>query len=128
MNRQVSYVINGKPIPWTRPKSNGKHFFDSYSHEKLSWALNLEREHGDRFPFTKPIEIVITFFFTGRNEIQNKNEEYRPNRPNLDSLIKFVVDAAQDAGILKDDAIIVSLHARKTFSLMPRTEFTIREI
>jgi Holliday junction resolvase RusA-like endonuclease len=128
MSKCITYVVKGRPISWTRPRLNGKRFFDAQAEDKVCWGLNLQREHGDRSAFATAVEMTITFYFKGKNEAQNAKNLPKISRPDLDNLIKFVLDAAQDAGIFHDDAIIVSLIARKLFSNDPRTEFTIREV
>ena len=41
---------------------------------------------------------------------------WRPSRPDLDNVIKAVLDAAQLAGILKDDGLVVHIMARKLYA------------
>ena len=41
---------------------------------------------------------------------------WRPCRPDLDNVIKAALDAAQLAGVLKDDGLVVELHAVKVWA------------
>ena len=41
---------------------------------------------------------------------------WRPSRPDLDNVIKAVLDAAQLAGVLKDDGFVVHINARKLYA------------
>lgn len=120
------YTIPGIPTPLARPRL-GKHgVWDSQSRLKLSSGIMLRSQH--KLPlFDGPIHMDITFFmYTARPSKKNLGT-YHPKRPDIDNLVKFVLDVAN--GILfKDDACVASLSAIKIYAEEPRTEIIIRKL
>ena len=56
---------------------------------------------------------------------------WRPCRPDLDNVIKAALDAAQLAGVLKDDGLVVELHAVKVWAAIgekPSVILTFSEV
>lgn len=48
---------------------------------------------------------------------------WRPSRPDLDNVIKCALDAAQLAGVLKDDGFVVHINARKLYAGDPEVVY-----
>ena len=49
----------------------------------------------------------------------------RPKKPDIDNLIKTVLDGLTKAQVWKDDNLVVSISASKLYSLDERTEIQI---
>ena len=47
--------------------------------------------------------------------------------PDLDNLIKFVLDVAQGI-ILADDKLVTTINAKKLYDTIPKTVFTLRPV
>lgn len=99
-----------RPIPLSRPrfsKHTGK-AFDSQKKDKQLLGL-LFRTHF-KTPLTTPISLKIEF-----NYLSAKKGTAMTSRPDLDNLIKFVLDAGNGI-IWADDALIYELSAVKRYS------------
>lgn len=122
------YTIIGQPIPLARPrftqKNEAPHVFDSQAQAKYGTQIQLKSQHREPL-ITSPIHMNIAFYF----EASKKHKHGTPHssRPDLDNLIKWVLDNANNI-IFKDDSLVVSLVASKYYDNYQRTEFTIREI
>lgn len=60
-----------------------------------------------------------------KNTLYNKPHIFKPD---LDNLIKYICDICSNNVIYQDDCIIASITAKKVYSELPRTEFTLMEI
>lgn len=79
-------------------------------------------------PLSGPVRVwVDSFLPIPKSWSKTKTEaaalgEVRPtSRPDLDNLVKLVVDAMTRAGYWRDDSQIVEMGARKFYSHKPRT-------
>lgn len=131
MSRIIKYVIPGPPIPWKRAGHANGTFYDTQKHQKLQTGLYLSNQHALRSPFEGPLELTIVFYFPMPKSWRNKTKEMEctPHfiKADNDNLQKYVQDVA--SGILyHDDCLIAETHSYKTYSEVPRTEFTLSEI
>jgi Holliday junction resolvase RusA-like endonuclease len=90
-------------------------------------AAAIERmQVGDReFPFTTPLAVSITFIFdrpkshygTGRNAyaIKKNAPAYPAVTPDLDKLLRAILDALTDAGVWHDDAQVCWVQTAKRY-------------
>lgn len=78
-------------------------------------------------------EVEMTFHLPlpkklSKSEIKAIADDFRSvpsnSKPDLDNLIKFYLDVANEI-LYKDDKQIISINANKWYSQNPRTEFTI---
>jgi len=126
--RSKSYCIKVKPIAWQRAARNSNRYFDAQAKDKLAHGLYLINQHGDEPLFEGPIRLQVIFFMAIPKTLQNRQHSvYHSKSPDLDNLIKFLLDAMTDV-IIADDRIICSLDAIKVYDVMPRTEFIITEV
>jgi Holliday junction resolvase RusA-like endonuclease len=129
MARTRQYIIPVRPVVWKRPGLNGSQFFDQQKHEKISTGLYLQREHGDEPMWTGPIKIEIAFHLPLPHGMSiGKNQgKWHIKRPDLDNLMKFILDAA--TGILwQDDSIVCWIEKRKLYDKNAKTIFTVTEL
>jgi crossover junction endodeoxyribonuclease RusA len=97
----------------------------------INAALNVETSE----VFFGPVRAVITFRFprpkhhfgTGRNAEKLKLSApiYKESAPDLDKLVRAVGDALTQAGVLRDDALIVALAAAKVYDEHPGAKVVI---
>lgn len=126
--RSKSYTIKVKPIAWQRAARNGSRYFDAQAKDKLAHGLYLINQHGDEPLFDKTIEIDITFYMAIPKTIGDRQISIHHSKsPDLDNLIKFLLDAIKDV-LITDDRIIWKIYARKYYDKNPRTELTITEV
>lgn len=128
MLRSKSYCINIKPIPWQRPMLNGYRFFDGQHKDKVCFGIHMQQQHGEAQLFNRPIHLDMTFYMeTPKSISARKKGVFHTNRPDLDNLCKFILDAMKDV-LISDDKIICKLSAQKIYGKEPRVEFTITEV
>lgn len=126
--RSLTYVVDICPIGWKRAGLNGNRFFDRQKEEKLLFGLHLNQQHKDIRPFDIPIELDITYYFPYPRKTAKIKPTYYSNVPDLDNLIKMTCDILTDCNIITDDRIIAKIISSKLYGMIPRTEFTIREL
>lgn len=120
------YVINMPPIPWKRPARNHKTIYDSQTHEKLAFGLYLRQQHGNQPLYQSPLLVEALFYILPPKSIK-KRSAYVTAFPDLDNLLKFVLDAAHDI-LYDNDKLVCSIQASKLYDMKPRTELTITEL
>ena len=132
--RLLHYTIDGNPTPLARPRFGHDHAYDSQKQLKYSAGIQLVSQHQGNPLFNVPLALDVIFFmpipdrlkrqFKGQH--QPSELAYRPHfiKPDLDNLIKFLLDVANGT-IITDDALVSTIKARKVYSVISRTEFTI---
>ena len=133
------YCILGDPLPLRRaritsitPKQSlqlqsRRRMFDSQIKEKYAIGLQLRNQHGILPFFDGPIAISIHFYMPRTNKLKNQTDYFHAKKPDLDNLIKMVLDCA--TGILyEDDSTVAQITARKIYDLNARTVFTISQL
>jgi crossover junction endodeoxyribonuclease RusA len=118
----VKYTIPGQPIPLARPRFSNNHVWDCQSGEKMVAATNLRFLHKGEL-LTGPLHVDLKFFMCHKT----KHKSWHCVRPDLDNLIKFILDVAN--GVLyEDDKQVAKITAEKTYDQKARTEITIMEL
>lgn len=129
------YIIPITPIPWARPRYNGKtrQFFDKQVAEKEMYRACVRSMHREAIkPFRDcPLELVVTFFMplplSEKLRQKRIEQHYFTARPDLSNLIKFLEDAMQNI-LFEDDSYIVRINASKVYDKKPRVEFELKPI
>ncbi len=127
---QITYIIPGNPVPWKRAGHCAGGFYDAQKQNKLVTGTYIHNQH-EGVLYSGPLLLDITFYFPMPMSLKHKWETMRhtPNfyRPDLSNLIKYVEDVC--TGLLyKDDCLITEIKAKKLYSDVGRTEFTLTEI
>jgi len=121
-----SYVIKGKPVPLARPRFVGKHVYDEQKQEKILFGWELRAQNPSFEVCEIRMEIEFCMPICGCSKKQTAEMVGRPHgkRPDLDNLIKFVLDAS--LGILfEDDSLVSEIVARKVYMLIPCTRIKV---
>lgn len=128
--RSKEYVLEIAPIPWTRAGLNGKHFYDRQEHEKLSIGLLLNSQHGGEPEFQGPLAIDMVFHMKIPTlKAKRKAHGYHMVRPDIDNLIKLILDSINDCNsIWHDDAMVSMITAKKIYDGKPKTVIKISEL
>jgi crossover junction endodeoxyribonuclease RusA len=133
----MQFFVPGIPAPqgsktkWgTEASKNLKPWRDSV----INAAHNAEPQE----VFFTDVHVDLTFFFprpkshygTGRNAtlLKSTAPEWKASAPDLDKLCRAVLDGLVQAGILRDDALVVSLGAGKLYDATPGARVTIRPV
>ena len=136
----MCYVrVEGTPKPQKRHRTSSRNGFtrsydpsskDKSYFEKLLLQGNIKKLKG-------AISLTLTFYMprpkhhyrTGKfkNKLKDTSPILHTNKPDIDNLIKFVLDCGN--GILwKDDSTICQIEAHKIYCKYPRTEIEYWEI
>lgn len=128
--KSYRYIVLGTPTPLARGriKINGRGIYDSQKKEKLAFGLVLKSQYTQfKSPdFIAPIHIVVNFYMPIPSSSKKNQFDYHHVRPDLDNLIKFVLDSANTI-LFKDDAQISTITASKRYDDLPRTELIIKQ-
>ncbi len=130
----MSYRLDGEPTPLARARVNyqAKRMYDSQSQLKLVDGITLRQQHGDEPLLEGPLLLTATFYMPMPGKISSQRiaklqGQYHSFKPDLDNLVKYILDCAN--GILyHDDALICSMSAIKQYDVTPHTKFTLMEI
>ena len=93
-------------------------------------------ESWDKQPFTGPVSVTLRFWFQrpkahfdSKGHIKPSAPNCKTSKPDLDNLAKAVMDAATNAGVLRDDAQVVNLTITKRYDdAAPGCDVTIEEV
>lgn len=122
----MKYIIPHPPVPWSRAglsKKTGR-FYDTQVKNKVMVGLVLANQH-NQDPIATPIAVDLEFQF--KQPPSHKKTIPHTAKPDLDNLIKFILDAMKDVLII-DDKIITTISARKLYTGSSQTIITITEV
>jgi len=127
----LSICLPGTPTTKLRPRfarRKGKvRTYDSQSEEKETVGWQLKARMEGREPFSGPLEVDILFVFTRPKSREKLNERYHTIKPDIDNLIKFILDCGN--GILwYDDKQIANLSAWKRYGDKAQTRIRVRAL
>ena len=126
----ICLKVLGVPIPLARPRARKigsfVSIYDSQTQEKQQVTWQIRHEYSEK-PLSFPLSVDILFALpipkqTSKVRTRNMLEGIivPSKRPDIDNLVKFILDCLN--GILfDDDSQIIALSARKIYSNEPRT-------
>lgn len=133
----VTFVVVGEPVPFARMRlgNRGQHFVPA-AQRNFAAALQLSAANAMREFKTAMFDEAVTLELLAELPIpaswSKKKQsralvgEIRPTgRPDLDNLYKLVADALNQV-LIRDDSQVVSLRARKRYSVEPKLVVTVR--
>lgn len=114
----MNLVFDGRPVPWARVK-RGKHG-NAYTPPKQDrhrqdLALMLKKAAQGK-KWKGPVALNIIFDYLAETTEITLTESYyrtKPTRPDLDNLVKQVLEAIEDSGVIEDDKQVVFVSAKK---------------
>lgn len=129
--------IPEKPIPLKRPRAcrqgNFIKVYDSQSKEKGRIKRHIFEFYSGN-PLTIPISINIEFGMPipkstskAKKLLMSKNEIYHTVKPDIDNLVKLILDCLNGI-VFHDDAQVIEITARKKYSLDPFTIIKVKSI
>ena len=134
----IKFTIKGKPIALKRHRSTrtGRMYDPSAKDKKQIW-LQIAKFKPKR-PLEGQIMLFATFYMprpkkhfrTGKyaNILKDGVPEYVISTPDLDNLLKMIMDIIGKKRFIIDDNQICRIQAEKVYSKQPRTEIIIEEI
>jgi len=136
-NKPVVYVLEGSPIPLARMRiskyahlGGGRYVYDSQKELKLITSITIKSQHGDRPLYSGPLHMDMNFYFPVKKTRHDINEgDYHFYKPDLDNLVKMVLDICQFVIFKNDDSRVSEITCKKMYTYEhPRTEFTVYEL
>jgi Holliday junction resolvase RusA-like endonuclease len=136
---KFSFVIKTKPIPKERPffsMINAKPvvFTPKRTHEFEQLVCSVAKQYTPPQPLEGSIHIDIKFYFNPpKKQIKKNSGSFegvpKSSRPDLDNLIKSILDGLSSSGFWKDDSQISKIIAEKMWTdKEPRIEITISDL
>lgn len=129
----VTIRIDGEPVPWARPvpiKRHGKRCAvtaQKQARHKSALMFYIRKAWSGRLMIARdnPASLEVTFSYLQPEK--KKAREHKTTRPDLDNLLKQVLDAMQGERMcVKDDAQFNEIIARKIYGQTAYTEITIK--
>jgi Holliday junction resolvase RusA-like endonuclease len=122
------YQLFVKGIPKAQPRprmaTNG-HVYNPDTADAWKGEIKAAFMGCRRPAITEPVYLQVTFFMPvpkGMN-LKKKDPRYMPHtkKPDTDNLLKAVMDALTEAGVLRDDAIVFKTEATKWYATSEET-------
>lgn len=132
----ISFFVNGIPVPqgskkaWLNKNTGRVMMVEDQRDRHADWryhvtavAQQARADHGLIEPLVGPVSVVLTFYFarllghygTGGNAQVLKADapDYPAKPPDIDKLMRAILDALTDARVWLDDSQVVSATVRK---------------
>ncbi len=84
------------------------------ANKKLPAWRKAVQEAAEKLDFysDEPLEVLITFYLAKPKTVKRKHASVKPD---IDKLIRGTLDPLTQAGVIKDDALVVEVSARKEY-------------
>jgi crossover junction endodeoxyribonuclease RusA len=101
-------------VAWTAKDARGQHTYDGPVNLNLTFTLARPKTH----------------FRTGKHhaELRNDAPTFHPKKPDVDKLVRAIMDALTTAGVWNDDSQVATLHARKVYGDTPGVEISVEDL
>lgn len=138
----IKFSVNGTPKPKgsgfvVNPKGGG--VFSPRDKATTSWteAVRSETQRACEVPIPGPVRVALAFrltrpkghYRTGRNAhlLKDTASAYPESKPDIDKLVRSVLDGLKNGGAYWDDAQVVALAAVKGYALVAGVDVEITE-
>jgi len=133
----IHFIVLGEPKPQKRHRSTrvGPYLrnYDPSADEKEDF-LWMAHQHAPATPLTCGIQVVLELYFprpkshfNSKGLLKENAPVYKTSKPDIDNLIKFVLDALNHI-YYKDDGQVYATIVHKYYTLNPRTEVFINPL
>ena len=132
------FTVHGKPGAWARPRPRKFKGTVSAYHGMLNpnekvlntLAQECQIERPSVCPFAGPVSVDCRFVFQFPASWSGKKKrlfdgQHKTSKPDIDNLMKHILDAMTRAAWWEDDAQIAEVVAQKVWGESPRTEVTV---
>jgi len=129
--RRIRFGVYWKPAPQGSTKAfivKGKAVITSTSKNLKAWrdlVMQKAQEH-TATRFEGPVAVTLRFYLERPKSAPKRRRTYPDRRPDLDKLVRAVLDAITPV-VIKDDSQVVSLTATKDYGV-PGVEIQVDEI
>lgn len=114
----IELVLEGRPVPWARARTRrGVHYTPARQREHRNDLALMLRAAAKGRRFEGAVSLAVEFDY-GKNETRIRiteaaGEGWMISRPDVDNCLKQISETIEDAGLVRDDAQIVEVIARK---------------
>jgi len=120
--------VAGVPVAQGSKRVVQHHLIDANDARLRPWRENVTTQVRDlkrlaTAPILCPVHVELVFVFPrpkahlgAAHELKPKAPMVKTTRPDVDKLIRAVLDACTDAGLWPDDALVVSVYAKKLYT------------
>ena len=136
-NRRVCFIVEGRPVAKARPRATRRGVVytpkTTVEAERNIREAFLDRMEHNFKPLETPVAVSLCFYFaqpkgTSKKVFDESRGKARPKKPDIDNLIKTVLDALNGVA-WKDDNQVVRVEAEKlNGGTKGFTEVTICEV
>lgn len=135
----LEYVVTGTPKPQSRPKffRNRAGYMGTYS-PKTDWfnivyteTLKQKEKLRSNQQLKGALAVDLYFYLPIPKSVSKKKREkmfYVTKKPDIDNLVKAVLDAINYTNLWEDDSRIARLRTAKIYSVNPSCRIRIQEI
>lgn len=122
-SNELSFFVNGSPVPQgskTGYVRNGRAVLVEANKKLPVWRKTVKfaaLEAINQKPWVmlnQPVKLVVNFYLPRPKD--PKHKQYPGSKPDLDKLVRAVSDALTEAGVWKDDSLVVELFATKAWA------------
>lgn len=121
----LTFEVRGLPVPQGSIRSLGAGRPSIHSNavrlrpwrEIMQHAFEDAKAWGDASDRLGPIALDLTFTMPKAKSAPKTRRTFPIKRPDLDKLVRAVLDAGTAAGVWHDDSQVIDIHARKVFPL-----------
>lgn len=115
---EVSFFVPGVPAPQgSKSMSRSGHMYEANKRLK-PWreqvVFHAKRVHGREEPIDAAVKVTAVFWFPKPRT--TKFKDYPAGKPDVDKLCRGVLDGLTIARVIRDDARVVELSARKEWA------------
>ena len=123
----LAVEVRGLPVPQGSIRSLGAGRPSIHSNAKrlLPWREAVQHALQDAmthplpasllFPLGGPVAVAAVFTMRKPKSAPKRRRTFPTPRPDVDKLLRTVFDAMQAAGVVRDDAQVIDVHASKVF-------------
>ena len=116
----ISLTLELKPMACPRPRVAGRFAYMPTSY--LNWKNSAKQQIRNQLQIrniTEPMFMQIHFVFQRPQSLMRKKDPeeriWKATKPDIDNLVKSVMDSLQDCKVIKDDSQVVGLIAYKWY-------------
>lgn len=125
----MKYILHGDPEALQRPRFFKGHVVDVQRQQKYLDGIQIKKQHGLNPLLTGPLLADITFFMKMPRSHSEKRKDnlrgkYHKQRPDLDNLVKYILDVCNTI-LYEDDSLISQICAKKIWADAGKTELIL---
>ena len=137
----LKFRVPGQPVPQGSMRAYNSHVVHANASRLLPWRAAVTAaaqaaitEHDETWYGDHPMRVDALFTFAPlqkhfhRGGLRSDAPYYRSTRPDLDKLIRAVLDALTDAGVWADDAQVVMITSSKTYGAKAGCDVTVTQL